>query len=184
MALKVPDLDRSVPMVEDNRTPTYTFHVWWQTVVKKLKEAFADIEAALAAAGIALEAAEDAQDAADAADAAAAAAQAAADAVQDQVDNLVIPPAGSRTITANDSSTQDDSTILVDATAGNITLSLHSATSFLSPLVVTKIDASVNTVSIVPTGGDSLNGGGGGITLTTQYETRTFVADGTSEWYA
>lgn len=183
MPVNLPEFDKSVPLTEENRTATYTFHVWWKTVVRNIQAAFTAIEEALDAAGIALDAAEAAQEAADDAQTAANDAQAAADAVQDQVDNLSIPPTGSRTVTTNDNINQDDATILVDATGGAVTLSLYPAGAFLSPVIVKKIDASANVVNVSPTGSDTLNGSGSSVTLTTQYETKTFAADGVSAWF-
>lgn len=71
MALRLPRFDRSIPIVNDNKTPTLPFHQWWDRCLKKIEEAINGIQAALLAAGIALDAAEVAQAAADAANAAA-----------------------------------------------------------------------------------------------------------------
>lgn len=79
MAFKLPRFDRSIPIITDKKTPSTTFHQWWQEAVKQLETAITGIQDALDAAGIAIAAAADAQAAADAADAAATAAQNAAD---------------------------------------------------------------------------------------------------------
>jgi hypothetical protein len=78
VAFRVPRFDRSIPIVEENRTPRLPFHQWWDVAAGQIEEAINGIQDALLAAGIALEAAADAQDAADTAIAAAASAEASA----------------------------------------------------------------------------------------------------------
>lgn len=82
MAFKVPRFDRNIALVEENRTASYPYHVWWDRAASAIESAITGIQDALAAAGIALAAAENAQTAADAAQAAATSAQTAADAAQ------------------------------------------------------------------------------------------------------
>lgn len=79
MAIKLPDLQKHVPIVENVDKPSFAFSVWWNKVVRILEQAFNTLEdnieainLALEAAGIAQVAAENAQAAADAANASAA----------------------------------------------------------------------------------------------------------------
>lgn len=82
----LPKLDRFIQVVQEDRTPNPTFHLFWQRfaeaiedAIKGLEDADAAIEAALEAAGIAIQAAADAQQAADNAQQAADDAQSGAD---------------------------------------------------------------------------------------------------------
>lgn len=184
MALVLPRFDRNMVLIDENGRPTYAFHLWWQQFAEAIETNINSIEAALVAAGIALDAADAAQAAADAAASAASDAQTAADAAQDAVDAIVVPPTGSRTVSTNTVLTADDANVLVDATAGPITISLFSAGAAVnSNLTVTKIDGSANPVNVVPTGADTLNGGPGPAAITTANAARSFVADGVSAWY-
>lgn len=78
-AFKLPRFDRSIPVVEENRTPTFAFQQWWDLTLKRIETAITDIQNAQAAADAARAAASDAQAAADAAQTAANTAQSAAD---------------------------------------------------------------------------------------------------------
>lgn len=177
MLLKLPKFDRTIKLVEENRTPTITFHQWWDRVVKALQAAFNAVEEALTAAGIALDAAEVAQAAADDA-------QAAATAAQDAVDNIVIPSNNSRPVSTSQTLSGDDSVILADASGGAITLTLPSGVDAVSAsITVTKTDASVNAVSIAPSGGELINGAGSSVSITTQFQSRTFTTDFAGNWY-
>lgn len=136
------------------------------------------------------EAAEVAQTAADAADTAAAAAQAAADNAQTAADNaqaavdaIVVPPFGSRSVSANTVLTQDDYAILADASGGAITLTLPSAALALGNIIVTKTDATANAVDIEPDTGEDLNGAGTPVSIVTQGGQRTFVAEAPTDWF-
>jgi hypothetical protein len=89
---ELPKLERSIQIVEENGTATYTYHMFWQTFVKTLAQILTTleenvdaIEEALEAAGIALDAAETAQAAAEAAQTAADTANTAAETAQDAV---------------------------------------------------------------------------------------------------
>lgn len=93
MALNLPRLQRTVPIVDKDGKPTVAFHRWWQEVAKSLEGAVGDIEtnvaaiqAALEAADAANAAAETAQAAAEAADTAATTATTAASNAQDAAD--------------------------------------------------------------------------------------------------
>lgn len=71
MALQIPRLQASFPIVDDKGQPTQAFMIWWDRVASAIEGSILSIEDALAAAGIALEAAEVAQAAAEAAQSAA-----------------------------------------------------------------------------------------------------------------
>lgn len=68
MAFKLPRFDRTIPVVNPDFSPSLTFHVWWQEVVKRIEVAINGIQSALEAAGIAQAAAEAAQAAAESAE--------------------------------------------------------------------------------------------------------------------
>jgi type II secretory pathway pseudopilin PulG len=129
-------------------------------------------------------AAEAAQTAADAADAAAAAAQTAADNAQAAVDAIEVPPTGGRTVTTSQTLLDTDARIFADATGGAITLELPDAATMATPITVIKVDASVNAVDIEPGPGETLNGAGTPVSLTTQGGQRTFSSDGGTNWWA
>jgi uncharacterized membrane protein YgcG len=74
MAFILPKLDRLIKMVQNDQTPTYTYHRWWQDFAKGIEQALNSLQDAIDAAAAA-------QAAADAANTAAANAQNAADAV-------------------------------------------------------------------------------------------------------
>lgn len=152
------------------------FRITLQSILEQIVEAVNAVAEAQAAAAVA-------QTAAEAADTAAAAAQLAADNAQAAVDAIVIPPSGTRTITADETLLQEDANVLVDASGGPVTVTLFGAALALGDITVKKIDASANVVDVEPASGEDLNGGPGAVSLTTQYEARTFVSDGT-EWYA
>jgi hypothetical protein len=184
MAFKLPKFDRTLALVTSAFTPTTMFHQWWDSVVRSLEQAIISLQAtdvaveeALEAAGIALDAAEDAQAAADTA-------QAAADAAQTAVDAIVLPPTGARTVTTSQTLLDSDYQIVADATAGTFTLELPPAATMSTPILVIKVDASVNAVDIEPGAGDTLNGAGVAVSLTTQGGQRTFSSDGTTDWWS
>jgi type II secretory pathway pseudopilin PulG len=136
-------------------------------------------------------AAEAAQTAADAADVAAAAAQTAADNAQTAADNaqaavdaIEVPPTGGRTVTTSETLLDTDARIFADATGGAITLELPDAATMATPITVIKVDASVNAVDIEPGPGETLNGAGTPVSLTTQGGQRTFSSDGGTNWWA
>lgn len=79
MALKLPRFDRSIPITNENRTPSLPFHTWWQRALNSIESSFnqletivLDIQAAQNAANAAQAAADSAQASADAATSAAA----------------------------------------------------------------------------------------------------------------
>jgi hypothetical protein len=191
MAFKLPRLPRSLAIANRDGTPSTDFRVWWDSVATKSEaqetsqdDLLAQIQAVQADILAAQADIIAAQAAADAAATAAAAAQADADAVEATVAGLVIPPTGSRPVTADDTITDADATILADATAGVITLTLPPALTSPGPFTVKKIDASANAVNVDGDGSDQINGSGVALAITTQYESRTFVSDGSSQWFA
>lgn len=75
-----------------------------------------------------------------------------------------------------------DDVILVDATLGNVEVDLPAAGSHAGRLLrVKKIDASVNTVTIDPSGAELLDGAAN-LVLALQHEVAGFVSDGTEWW--
>ena len=93
MALKLPRLQRTVPLVDQNGFPTLAFHQWWDEVARNLETTVTAVEtnvtaiqAALDAAAAANAAAETAQAAAETANTAASDAATAATNAQDAAD--------------------------------------------------------------------------------------------------
>jgi len=70
--------------------------------------------------------------------------------------------------------------VLVDASSGAITITLPSPSS--NAIVnVKKIDSSTNAVTVEPNGSETIDGSNSK-TIDTQYESYTFISDGTN-WY-
>jgi hypothetical protein len=183
VAFKLPRLTRGLRITNPDGTPAEAFMVWWDNFAKQI-ETQENTQDELLAAVVAAQAAADAAGAAAAvADAAAADAQTAADNAQAAVDALVVPPSTTRSVSANTALNADDVTVLVDTSGGLVTISLSNASGYSVPVVITKT-AGANNVDVVPTGSDQLNGGAGPVSLTLSGETRTFVADQVSEWWA
>lgn len=87
-----------------------------------------------------------------------------------------------RTVTATGSMTSTDSYVLVNASSGSITLALPSASDSVGRSYnVKRIDGSSNSVTIVRSGSDTIDGSVSW-SLSVQYESLTFVSDG-SGWY-
>lgn len=82
MALKLPTFDRSVKLIEEDKTSSYVFHRWWQAVVQALESAFNTLESTVFAIQAVQDAANTAQAAADSAQASATAAASAASTAQ------------------------------------------------------------------------------------------------------
>lgn len=87
MPVQLPRLDRSIPLVNDKKTPSLPFHQWWQKVVETLTTSFNTLETAVIDIQAALDAAATAQTAADTAQTAANTAQTAATAAQNAADD-------------------------------------------------------------------------------------------------
>lgn len=168
MAFKLPRIPRG--MMDE------PFRVFWDRVCT-------DIETQEGTQDDLLAAVVAAQAAADAADAAADAAQTAADAAQATADAIVVPPTGSRTVSANTALTSADYAVLVDASGGAVTITLPAAATAENSIVITKIDASGNAVNVAPDGSDQINDAGSSVAVTSQYTPRVFNSDGTADWY-
>ena len=152
MALRLPRFLRTIALVEKNGTPTLAFHQWWDTTLKQIEKSVTDIQVALTAAGIAL-------------------------------DNVgIIVPFQTRTVTSNTSLTTSDCLVLVDATAGNVTIDLAPvAGKEGSEVIVKKVDSSVNTVTVDANGSETIDGTTTKV-LTTQYESIRVASDGATWW--
>lgn len=94
-----------------------------------------------------------------------------------------LPATTSRTVSGNTTLTASDSTVLVDATAGVVTITLPLASTVNNAIVVQKIDATANAVNVVPQGSNTLNGGAGPVALPAQYDSESFASNGVSAWF-
>jgi hypothetical protein len=84
--------------------------------------------------------------------------------------------------TSNFTTISSNHTIPVDATSGAIVISLVSATAAVGIIqVIKKIDASVNTVTIDPSGSETIDGAATKV-LSTQWESMMIQSNGTN-WY-
>lgn len=85
------------------------------------------------------------------------------------------------TKTANYTVTRIDDIIRVDATSGNLTMTLFSAATVAAGFRVTikKIDATANTMTIATTGGETIDGGASVVTGV-QYTSYTLDSNGTN----
>jgi len=76
-----------------------------------------------------------------------------------------------------------DNVILVDATAGAVTLNLPAAaTADGRSLFVKKVDSSINAVTLEPDGAETIEGAANLSTLDAQYDVVEIFCDGT-EWF-
>lgn len=76
----------------------------------------------------------------------------------------------------------NDSIILVDATAGNVTITLQSALQWEQKrLVIKKIDASVNTVTIDANSAELIDGAATKV-ISTQYISHELTSQGGAIW--
>jgi hypothetical protein len=96
------------------------------------------------------------------------------------------PPEGTRATiaekTANYTITTDDSTIIADATAGSITITLPPAASAAEfKFDIKKKDSSANTVTIDADGAETIDGAATYV-ITIQYQSVTIQSDGTDWW--
>lgn len=87
-----------------------------------------------------------------------------------------------RSVAANDTFGADDGLILVDATTGAVTITLHAASDGGHIAKVVKTDVSINAVTVACGGGDSFWGVVGSLSLATQGNTVTVESDGGSHW--
>lgn len=79
-------------------------------------------------------------------------------------------------------SDNDDCVVLVDATAGEVTITLPAASIEGNLVHVKKIDAGVNNVVVARAGADTIEGATS-VTLNAQYESTTLCSDGGTAWY-
>lgn len=152
MSLRLPRFLRSIPLVETNGTPSLAFHQWWDTTLKQIETSVQRIELALAAAGIALD------------------------------DVGVLPAFGTRTVTTTTTLVSSDHLVLVDATAGAVTIELPPAASKEGfQIAVKKIDSSVNAVTVDGSASETIDGATTKA-LSAQYDSVTVASDGTEWW--
>jgi type II secretory pathway pseudopilin PulG len=171
-------------IVDDKGGMDPVFRLALEAALGNIVDAVNGVVEAQAAAAAAQTAADAADAAATAAQTAADNAQAAADNAQAAVDAIEVPPSGSRTVTTSQTLLDTDARIFADATGGAITLTLPLAATMSTPITVIKTDASVNAVDIEPDTGDTLNGAGTPVSLTTQGGQRTFNSDGGTDWWS
>jgi hypothetical protein len=88
-----------------------------------------------------------------------------------------------RTITTSTTLLETDDWILADATAGNLTLTLMSASVRVRPLTIIRKDAGAHTVSLARAGADLINGTAS-LALNTQYLWAVLKPDTLTSWYA
>ena len=92
------------------------------------------------------------------------------------------PVTNTRAVSATTTVTYADGTILVDATGAARTVNLLPAAYVVDrEYVVKKVDASVNAVTVDPSGGETIDGAGT-YPLALQYQSVTFQSDGTTWW--
>lgn len=152
MALRLPRFLRSIPLVEQGGTPTLAFHQWWDTTLKQIETFAEKVELALAVAGVALD------------------------------NSAVLPAFETRTITSSEALTSADHLVLVDATAGAVVVDLPPAASKEGyQIVVKKIDASGNTVTVDGDGAETIDGSTTQV-LSSQYDSVVISSDGVSWW--
>jgi hypothetical protein len=96
--------------------------------------------------------------------------------------NYTIPLYPIRTVTANDTATVTDHTILVDATAGPVTIGLPPAAGMAGRMmIVKKIDATSNSVTTDPNASETSDGALTQV-VTERYGTMQYHCDGTAWW--
>lgn len=89
------------------------------------------------------------------------------------------------TKTQDYSATEADSVLLVDATGGNVTITLPPAAAlgagFSQELRIKRVDSSGNTVTVQVAGADALDGGTS--TTVAMASSKDFQSDGVAAWY-
>lgn len=86
------------------------------------------------------------------------------------------------TETTNYTATTSDYTILVDATAGAVTITLPAASGLTGQVInIKKIDSSSNAVTISRAGTDTIDGGTT-LSIATQYQAYTVQTNGSAWW--
>lgn len=85
------------------------------------------------------------------------------------------------TVTTNTTLTDANGTVLVDTTAGNVTITLPNATTNTGKsFIMKRITAGGNTLTIA-TGGGTIDGSAT-VSMPLQYESLTMQSDGTNYW--
>lgn len=105
------------------------------------------------------------------------------------IDNMMVEGGqyvGVTSITANTTIDLEKHYIRIDATSGNVTVTLPAASSAFGAsvgihYVFKRLDNSGNTITITRAGSDTIDGGTS-ITLTTQYEVKELQCSSTSTW--
>jgi hypothetical protein len=152
MSVSLPRPRREIPIVETGRGPSVPFQQWIDTAFKQIEKSVGDINIALAAAGIALDQA-------------------------GQALTVAI-----REVSTSGPVLGNDYIVLVDATAGNVVLDLPVASTNKGALVVVKkLDASANTVTLEANGAETIDGAANKV-ISTQYDKFTVVCDGVEWW--
>jgi hypothetical protein len=95
------------------------------------------------------------------------------------IDPVTATAVPSTSITSDTTVTADDYDRLfnVDASSGNVTLTADSATLGSGFRFTVRLSSSANSAIVQPTGGQTINGASS-FTLSTQYDTATFVSNG------
>ena len=84
---------------------------------------------------------------------------------------------------ANYTATTSDSNIIVDASAGPVTITLYSASTTTGHLLhIKKVDSSGNAVTVARAGSDTIEGATS-ITLAAQWNAATIYSNGNATWY-
>lgn len=104
-----------------------------------------------------------------------------------QINALSVTPATLlhpvRTVIVDGPALASDETIWIDASAGNVTLTLPDANgSVVRYLTVSRRDGSANTVTIAAMSGQNINGAPTYTSLVYQYSTVHLTAGGALEW--
>lgn len=87
-----------------------------------------------------------------------------------------------RTVVQNTVVTIADWYIIVDATNQDVIVTLPLSSMGVRAVGVKRIDGSANAVTIVPSGGDTIDGAAFK-TIAVQYNALAFAPDGVSAWY-
>jgi len=90
-----------------------------------------------------------------------------------------------RTVFASDAVRTDDNVLLVDTSAGDVTLTLRLAANYRpgKPITIKKISADMNSVILVTTGGQLFDGIATGFQTEIYRESLTFASDGISGFW-
>lgn len=90
-------------------------------------------------------------------------------------------------VTASDivlDGTHQDHLVRVDTRGGNRTVTLSAATKYVNPVRIQKFSEDTNTLTVVPSGSDTINGAATGYTISEPFRFVTFDPDVVSDWTA